>query len=333
MDVMQFTHVVPRIKVLETRLIDRVKLDRMIDSSSAQEAIRVLQETEYSSLLVNLKRVEDYGVLLSEELIRVYKYIYKITPVKSVVDILSLKYDYHNLKLFIKEKLLKKDFSNLLIPIGTLDLIKVKYAVENEFYKEISSWSRDSIEETLAVFKSTNDPQVIDIIMDKYMFKEMLSLVKGLDNEFLTKYVKTSIDFTNFKTILRLKKQKKNHDFFNQVLIEGGYVDRVKLNDLFNDSIENIPSKLSSTDYYDVVKQGIDAYSKGGAVNTLEKLSENFIMKILKKAKYVSFGPEPLLGYLVAKEVEIKVIRIIMVGKLNNLTPELIRERLRDLYV
>jgi len=47
----------------------------------------------------------------------------------------------------------------------------------------------------------------------------------------------------------------------------------------------------------------------------------------------VTFGPEPLFSYLVAKEMEIKILRIIMVSKMNNISPDAIRERLRDLYV
>ena len=38
MDIMQFTQVIPRLRVLETRLLDKAKLDRMIDSKSADEA-------------------------------------------------------------------------------------------------------------------------------------------------------------------------------------------------------------------------------------------------------------------------------------------------------
>jgi V/A-type H+-transporting ATPase subunit C len=56
-------------------------------------------------------------------------------------------------------------------------------------------------------------------------------------------------------------------------------------------------------------------------------------MDFIKKAKQVSFGVEPLIGYIIAKETEIKIIRIIMVGKLNNIAPNIIRERLRDAYV
>ena len=56
-------------------------------------------------------------------------------------------------------------------------------------------------------------------------------------------------------------------------------------------------------------------------------------MEKMKSAKMISFGGEPLLAYIYAKETEIKVIRIIMVGKLNNINGEVIRERLRDIYV
>ena len=53
----------------------------------------------------------------------------------------------------------------------------------------------------------------------------------------------------------------------------------------------------------------------------------------MKKAKTIPFGIEPIIGYIYAKENEIKLIRIIMVGQMNNVPKEVIRERLRDSYV
>ena len=63
------------------------------------------------------------------------------------------------------------------------------------------------------------------------------------------------------------------------------------------------------------------------------KSYNDYIVKIMKDAKYVSFGPEPVIAYIFAKENEIKLIKIIMVGKINGMVPGLIRERLRDNYV
>lgn len=333
MDSMIFNQVVPRIRVLETRLLDRAKLDRMIDSSSAQEALRVLQETEYSAYMSNVKRVEDYEVLLKEELKRVYKMLFDMTPVKDVVNILSLRYDYHNLKTIVKAHLMKKDLSYLFVSVGSLDINKTINAIESDNYRELRLAVREAIEKTLIEFNVSKDPQVIDIMLDKYMYSEMLQMAKSLDTKFITKYVKSSIDLTNIRTILRAKKQNKNREFFNSVIIDGGYLDKDRLSALFTDSVENIPGKLSHTDYFEILKIGIEAYSRAGEVNTLEKLSDDYLMKLIKEGKYVSFGPEPLISYLIAKETEIKVIRIVMVGKLNKVSSELIRERLRDIYV
>ncbi|MBU5592819.1 V-type ATP synthase subunit C [Clostridium sp. MSJ-4] len=333
MDSMLFTQVIPRLRVLETRLLDRAKIDRMIDSDSAEDALKVLQESEYSTLMSNVKRAEDYEVILSAELKRVYKMLYDMTPEDSVVDIMSLRYDYHNIKVLIKGKLLEKDFSYMLISVGTLDINKLKYALDNESYRDLNPIMRKAIEEALEDFSTSKDPQKIDIILDKYLFMHQLSLSKDIEDKFLEKYLKYLIDLTNIKTLLRVKKQQNTRDFLNNTIIEGGYVDRDRLNSLYNDSVENIAGKLAFTDYSEVLKAGIEAYSKTGSINLFEKLSENFIMNFMKKAKYISFGLEPLIAYIYAKENEIKLIRIIMVGKLNNIPSEVIRERLRDNYV
>lgn len=47
----------------------------------------------------------------------------------------------------------------------------------------------------------------------------------------------------------------------------------------------------------------------------------------------MAFGIEPLIAYLIAKEHEVKLIRIIMIGKINQLSMDLISERLREPYV
>lgn len=52
----------------------------------------------------------------------------------------------------------------------------------------------------------------------------------------------------------------------------------------------------------------------------------------LKKAKLISFGPEPIIAYIFAKENEIKAVRIILTGKKNGVDPDIIKERLRERY-
>jgi V/A-type H+-transporting ATPase subunit C len=333
MDEMIFTQAIPRVRVLETRLLDETKFNRMIDATSAEDSLKVLQETEYINLLGEVKRAESYEEALKKELIRVYSLLYSISPVKEVVDIMSIKYDYHNMKTLLKAKFLNKDLSYLLIPIGTIELDKLKNSIDNEELRDLKGYIREAIENALKEFGEKSDPQAIDIILDRYMLKEMLKIAEGLNNPFITKLIKSMIDTTNLRTLFRVKKQNKGKDFFNGVISEGGYIDIYKLNIFYSEAIEAVAAKLAYTDYSELFKLGVEAYVKDGKISTLEKLSDNYLMKLAREGKFISFGPEPLLSYLIAKETEIKVIRIIMVGKMNKVSPELIRERLRDIYV
>lgn len=333
MDKMKFTQVIPRLRVLETRLLDKTKLDRMIDSNSAEDALKVLQETEYANVMSNVKRPEDYEEILSAELKRVYHEMYDMSPSKELIDLMGIRYDYHNLKVIIKGMFLKKDLSDMFISVGKADPSKLKLSIESGSLSDLSQTMRKAVEETIDDYNSKKDPQRIDIILDKFMFEDMISIAKGLNDAFAEKYVKATIDLTNIKTLLRVKKQNKGRDFLLSVIIEGGFIDKETLVVLLADATENITNKLSFTNYSEVLKGGVDAYVKSGSANLLEKLIDNYIMGIMKEAKMIPFGGEPLLAYIYAKETEIKVVRIIMVGKLNNITGEVIRERLRDIYV
>ena len=73
MDVMQFTQALSRIWVLETRLLDKAKVERMLEANSADEVLKILGETEYANIMGNVKRAADYEEILSTELKRVYK--------------------------------------------------------------------------------------------------------------------------------------------------------------------------------------------------------------------------------------------------------------------
>lgn len=333
MDSMEFTQVIPRLRVLETRLLDKAKIDRMIDGDSANEALKVLQESEYANVMTGVKRAEDYEVVLSKELKRVYELMYDASPSKSLIDLMSIKYDYHNIKVLLKGIFLNKDLSDMLIPVGKVNLSILKHSIDNNNLGDLPSAMRNGIEKTKEVFEGTKDPQQIDIILDNAMFEEMKEIAKELDDRFVDKYVSALIDLTNLKTLLRVKKQNKNRDFLQEVIINGGAIDEDTLVALLNDAPENISNKLTFTNYNEIIKAGIEDYIKTDSSSLLEKLIDNYIMDMMKEAKFIPFGVEPILAYVYAKETEIKVIRIIMVGKLNNISGEVIRERLRDIYV
>lgn len=333
MDRMDFVQGVTRTRVLEKKLLSRAQIDRMVDAKDIDEVFKILGETEYSTGVASISRPEEYDNVLSNELQRVYKLMREISKDKVIVDLLTLKYDYHNLKVFVKEMALNQDLSSLYIPIGTVDFNKLKADYQAGNYKFIEKKFKEAIDIVNKDYEETKDPQRIDLILDKLYFSHLYEMAKNTDVELFIEYVEDLIDFTNLKTLIRLKKQDKDPKFVEDVLLPNGKIDKKDIVSSLNDSIDVIISKFKNYRISAGLKKGLESYQETNRLSDLEKNMDDYLMSLNKPSKNVVFGPEPLFSYLIAKETEIKVLRIIMVSKLNNLSPEAIRERLRDLYV
>lgn len=333
MDRMDFIQGVTRTRVLETRLLSKTKIDRMIEAKDIGEVFKTLNETEYSNAVAGITRNEDYENILSHELKRVYKLMREISKDQIVVDLMALKYDYHNLKVLVKEKKLNKDFSHLYIPIECTDFKTIKDGFLEGNLKDVEPVYREAIEAVLKDFEITKDPQRIDLIFDKFYFEHLYKMAVDTDIELFVNYVKDMIDFINIKSSIRLKKQGKDMAFFEDVLLPNGNIDKDAILFALNDSIENMINRFKNSRISSRLIKGLEAYKTTNRLSDLEKYMDNYLMELNQPSKFVNFGPEPIFSYIVAKETEIKTLRIIMVSKLNKISPDATRERVRDLYV
>ena len=93
---------------------------------------------------------------------------------------------------------------------------------------------------------------LIDIFSTTY-----LRTSEETDIPLFIKYVKDSIDFTNIRTLIRVKKQKKDMKFLEEVLLPNGNIGIDELVLSLNEPIEVIISKYRSYDISPEVKKGI----------------------------------------------------------------------------
>ena len=332
MDRMDFNMAVMRVKVLEKRLLSRARVERMIEAEDVQEVYKILQETEYQGSFIGVDGPYDYEILLNNELKRVYNLMDELTDEKVITEIISLRYLYHNLKVMVKEEVLDKSLEDLYVDFG-YDIKNIKSAYLSGNYENIDSIIVKALKETKKVYEESNDPQKIDIILDKYYFMHLNMLVQNVDIPLFVNYVKDLIDFTNIKTLLRVKKLGKDIRFLEEVLIEGGSISLSEISLSINDDLDEIIGKFKDEKIGPSIKKGLESFKETKRLSDYEKIMDNSLMDLNEESKNIIFGPEPLFSYLYAKETESKILRMIMVSKLNNLSPERIRERLRDLYV
>jgi len=117
--------------------------------------------------------------------------------------------------------------------------------------------------------------------------------------------------------------------------VEGNILlNRIKL-ELLNGSAD--PDKLIARyryrDFGRAVVRGLEEYKKHSSLHIFERETDNYLMTVVERAKYQVFGLEPLIGHFIAKETEIKILRLVLIGKLMQINPEALKERLRLSYV
>ena len=329
----QYAYAVARIRAVETKLLDTSKIERMIEAKSADEALMVLIDIGYGFSAAEVKSAVQYETLLMEEHKKVYALLKELAPQPEIFDLFLLRNDYHNAKVVLKAEFLGQEYDHLLTETGTIPSNKLKIMVRERNLKEMSPIMQNAINECIDSFNRTKDPQLIDLILDRASFIQMKDIADTSKNEFLQVLVMILIDMANIKTFVRVKKLNKSWDFINKVIMPGGKLESKFYMEKLTEPFESFSEALEYSDYGKLCEEGIGSYLKTGSLTKLEKLTDDYVINYVKKAKYISLGIEPLIAYLIAKENEIKIARILMVGKINNISNEIIRERLREAYV
>lgn len=322
-----YAYAVGRIRVNEKKLLDKTRLDRMLDAKTADDAVKVLAEAGFGFTDKEASDALAYEKLLDEELTGLFSLIKEIAPDPAVFDIFLLNNDYHNLKVLLKSEFSGINNDNILVEAGTIPVDKLKLLYKERRLSEIPEIMRNAVEECLDVYNRTKDPQMIDVIMDKAAYKHMVQNAKQYNIAFIEDLLKIMIDLANIKTWFRIKKTTKTADFASKVIIDGGSISPDFYISNLSEPAENFIHQLQKTKYAKVADRGRISFTD------MEKSADDFIMSYVKSNKLKPLGIKPIVGYIIARLTDIKNARIIMVGKINNLANDIIRERLRETYV
>ena len=297
---------VSMIKVQEKKLLNEDRLIKMLETNSFKEILRILNDTDYSYSIATTMQDGEYEKIINGELERVFKFTREISKNnQEIVDLAALKYEYQNLKLLLKDKGNVLDVYN--ISTGIID----KEELMNNFNE----------------VKKYKDFKEACIKLDKMYFKHLLKLANSTNISLFIDYAKISIDRYNIVTFLRLKKQNRNVDYLDDILVDGGSISKEELIKLyFNNTYLLLFKKKIATKTW-------DTFEKNGDILEIEKIFDNMIISLAKEYKYITIVPEPIFTYIIAKEYELKALRLILSAKLNDIDIELVKSRLRGVYV
>src|SRR5690625_464230 len=92
-----------QIRVFELSLFKPEDFDKMLRADSLRSALDLLKGTPYYFDEEEILQTKNFDQFLMTRLKNVYDELYALTPDKEVIQIYSLRYSYHNLKVRSEE--------------------------------------------------------------------------------------------------------------------------------------------------------------------------------------------------------------------------------------
>lgn len=322
-----------RIRAKEPKLLGNSQFDRMLDAPAAEDAYKVLTESEYGLGDGGQSGVFAFEALLADEMKKCYMLLMEIAPQPEVIRAFQRRHDYFNLKVLLKAEFSGQEVPPILMDSGTIEKDKIQRMIRERDYSELTTQMQETVEEVRDVFSRTQDPQAIDLLLDRASYRQLASDLIEIDSPYLHRLAEIMIDITNIKMFVRARSLNKAWDFIKKLLLEHGSIPEKSYFENSENSMDAFVGDLKFSRYGDVVLKGWELAKIKKSSSVLEKILDDFLMSFVREAKIVTMGVEPLIAYLFAKEAEIRNVRIIMTGRVNRLPVELIRERLREGYV
>ena len=324
-----------RVRALEKGLLGREQLTRLVEAPSLDACYAQLSELGFSFVTDPVD-----GKLLREEtlLSKLHGAFDEIAALTDECDDRVFKlwrypYDCNNLKAAIKCFARKTECDGMLFDFGTVSCDEVKRAAGYNDFAAFPKYLAEGAQNAVSAFAKTGNPQLIDLILDKACYRQMLSDAEASGVAYAIKLVRAKIDLVNLVMLLRLMRMRQGEAgrlLLQEALIEGGEISHKEIMEYYGMTERSFWEKLYYTDHNSLAKY---VSSRDPSLTEVERAADNVWMALVREAVFVAHGAEILIGYLIGVEYEVKNLRVILAGKATGLSSETVWERIRDSYV
>ncbi|HEP1183215.1 V-type ATPase subunit [Streptococcus pyogenes] len=321
------------ISVKEKELLTKEQFDKLLQAPNTTTLARLLHQSVYHLTVDDLNDLDRLESILMAELTKTYRWAFAETPQPDIVQLFTLRYTYHNVKVLLKAKASQADLSHLLLPIGDKPLVALEHLIRtmtsDEFPKEVVT----EIQSIWAEYQDYQDIRVLEIGTDLAYFKALKQIAQRLGDPVFQQAVLIVIDLYNLITVRRAKSQNKPISFMMQLLSDEASRPSKTFITLEDDKdlmtwFENV----TPDSYMTALKPYSEKLRQGTLQTTeLEYLVDECLYHLFAKAKYQVDGPYVLARFLLAKSFEVKNLRLLAAALANDLPKECVIERMRPI--
>ena len=323
MNDLEYTYAVARIRALESSLFSGTEIERLLACSDEEQCLQLLSEKGWGDATGSM----DASAMLKREEEKTWEVIRDVAPDLSVFDVLSYSKLYHNLKAAIKEVCTEVENKNIFYDDCSIPGPEMLQIVRNKEFYRLPGTMGETAAEAYDTLLHTRDGQLCDIIVDRAALEAIYEAGQKAEDEIIKNYAESTVAIADIKIAVRSQKTGKSLEFMKRAMAPCNSVNVDQLSKAAVSGLDAVRDYLVGTSY----AEGAAALEE--SPSAFERWCDNRMMETIRPQKYNSFSAGPLVAYVLARENEIKTVRIILTGKQNEFPDEAIRERIREMYV
>ncbi|MEA4919445.1 MAG: V-type ATPase subunit [Clostridiaceae bacterium] len=328
MENMVFPQMNTLVRMRERTLLSGTQKNELRRASDVDTILKSLMAVEFFSY-AQPRSTHDIDSAISDELKGWMDWARQITPDRRITDMFELPDIIHNIRVFIKAKVLERDLSGLYLQDTIYDE-KYFSGLLQPGRRELSDGDKRIkavIEDAVSDFSIHKSLSRIDLIVKFFYHSELVRVSEEIGEPQITDFVTAYIDLDILSVLAQQRVSK--HTLNESILFrsKGGLLHAV-IPKLFYDSEAAQDAFLRSTPYSTMW----DYLSHQSTWDLFDVFADNYLLGLCKKAKLEAFGLFPLFAFMYAKLLDIKNVRTLVAAKRAGADAGGTAERLRDGY-
>lgn len=324
-----YSYVNSRVRARRANLVTDAeyrKLAKMELSGIAEFLGKRGYDTEIEELGADYEGEELLEKALRQNLARTYRELMAMSPapVQELLAIYFKKFDIENVKIIIRAKLKGGEVSDMLVPTREMDRKELERLEE-----------MDTVEEVLDAFKisgfngdidvsGSDDMGEVEDALDVFYYTNLVDRVEeaGGKSTLFREFLETEAVLKNVSLVLRMKRRGNDYREIADRLIpvpRRKSIDPEELASL--NTVEEVMERLEDSP----VGRFIESENPAEVQRALEKYKLKQGIKLMHEDP---LGVNPVLGFMVCKEVEVKNLRMLTRSKQEGLDEEFIKRNL-----
>ncbi len=320
---LDYIFAVARIRVKEKSLLSDADIRHLIGLPDAKTAAAWLEDKGWGTG----DDSGDIDKMLKAEEDKTRELIRELKVPSSVMEALTFQQLYHNLKAGIKQTMDSERHYGIFYALDDYGEEKMLRILKDKKFEELPKHMRAAAAEAYEIMLTARDGQRCDNIIDRACLEAMIASGKASGSPLIRDYTESTAAVSDIRIAVRAQKTGKNAAFLREALAPCAAFDVKELASAAAKNEEALFSFLNNHGFKEAVEAVKDSPS------AFERWCDNRLIATIKPQKGNPVSVGPVVAYYLARQNEIRTVRILLTAKANGFSEEETRERVRDMYV